>query len=167
MCKATQNANAQKAAPMPMAEENNDDPEQQKKGEEMENEDDDEMFPTLTREKIGEMKKFAGNLKAMQKEDKINFILDVIQPKRFNPSFYKKKYVCSAYKCLKVFTNAPALKNHLSKKHKKLIQYGLDVNDNGQCEWPSEMMDYALMLVKMYPKFAKSVLKEMKKINEM
>jgi len=55
------------------------------------------------------------------------------------------------------------MKNHLSQKHKKLVELGFGIDEAGQFTWKSDLIDYVLMVAKIYPKFVKNLIKEAKK----
>mmetsp|Transcript_26959 Transcript_26959/g.23841 ORF Transcript_26959/g.23841 Transcript_26959/m.23841 type:complete len:108 (-) Transcript_26959:313-636(-) len=68
--------------------------------EDEEEDDEEKEFPSLTKEKKAEVKKFEQQLKSKTDQDKINFIMDTIKPKRFGVINQSKKiFKCPLYKC--------------------------------------------------------------------
>jgi len=127
-------------------------------------EDDEKEFPPLTKEKKADFKKFEAQLKNMKYDDKVNLVFDTIKPKRNNiNSANRKIYKCPVYKCAFVKNNANLLKNHIQTKHKKLVELGFDMDHVGNFQWKTELLDFCLMVSKIYPRFVKNIIKEAKK----
>eukprot|EP01017_Pseudomicrothorax_dubius_P031398 TRINITY_DN4003_c0_g1_i1.p1 TRINITY_DN4003_c0_g1~~TRINITY_DN4003_c0_g1_i1.p1 ORF type:complete len:593 (-),score=145.35 TRINITY_DN4003_c0_g1_i1:105-1883(-) len=129
--------------------------------------EDEEMFPKPTRERLLELKKFEASLTkkdGMNLETKHKLIMDVIKPRVFDNPDPNKKFRCPYYKCLKTFGQHTMLKRHIEKKHKQLTDMGLTVNSSGNFDWPPHMVDFCLLISKLYPVFVKSIVKESKKV---
>jgi len=101
----------------------------------------------------------------MRTDDKVNLVFDTIKPKRHNAniSLNKKVYKCPVYKCVFSKNTPNMLKTHMQQKHKKLVELGFDVDQMGEFKWKTELLDFCLMVSKIYPRFVKNVIKEAKK----
>lgn len=133
---------------------------------EAEEDDEDKEFPPLTKEKKIEVKKFESQLKGMTYDGKVELIMDTIKPKRYGANILSKKiFKCPLYKCTFNKTSAASLKSHLQQKHKRLVDMGFNVDESGGFTWKPELVDFSLMVAKIYPKFVKNIIKEAKKNN--
>lgn len=127
--------------------------------------EEEELFPKVTREKGEKLKKFEQSL--LQKRDsftheqKINLLVNGLKPKMFDPAFHKKKFRCPYYKCLQACTSEKALKHHIEKTHKALLE--MCTVKNGTIEWTTQALDFVLMVAKLYPHFVASIIKTAKK----
>ena len=83
----------------------------------------------------------------MKNDDKIDMVLDVVKPKRYElgVTAHRKTHRCPVDKCNSTFPNPNGLKKHFQKMHKKLIELGLDVDSVGNFQWKTELIDYCLM----------------------
>lgn len=83
----------------------------------------------------------------MKPDDKIDMVLDVIKPKRYEAGSIqnRKVYRCPVDKCTISVQNANLLKKHFQKSHKKLIELGLDVDSVGNFQWKTELLDFCIM----------------------
>jgi len=131
---------------------------------EAEEDDEDKEFPPLTKDKKVEVKRFESQLKGMKYDDKVDLIMETIKPKRYGANILSKKiFKCPLYKCPFNKTSAASLKSHLQQKHKRLLDMGFNVDENGGFTWKPELVDFSLMVAKIYPKFVKNIIKEAKK----
>jgi len=102
----------------------------------------------------------------MKYDEKVDLIMETIKPKRYGANILSKKiFKCPLYKCAFSKNSAGSLKSHLQQKHKRLLDMGFNVDENGGFTWKPELVDFSLMVAKIYPKFVKNIIKEAKKNN--
>ena len=70
-------------------------------------------------------------------------------------SEFKNKNVtrCPIYDCFKPFSTVSQLKNHMTRFHKDLLEYGIEISSNGKIKWPKEHIDHIARLIRYYPDF--------------
>jgi len=63
-------------------------------------------------------------------EDLVEIVSKELKPRSFQPISKKSRFLCPACKSNK-FNNDAGLREHLHKKHKNLVDLGLEVLQNG------------------------------------
>lgn len=63
-------------------------------------------------------------------EDLVEIVTKELKPRTIQSNFKKNKFLCPACKTTK-FTSDSSLRDHMQKKHKNLVDLGLDVLQNG------------------------------------
>jgi len=131
----------------------------------LEEDDEEKEFPLLTKDKKIEAKKFEAQLKGMKNDDKIDLIMEGIKPKKFGINVMSKKiHKCPIYRCAFQKSSVSSLKSHLKQEHRRVMDVGFNVDDNGMFIWNPDLVDFSLMVAKIYPRFVKNIVKEAKKM---
>ena len=63
-------------------------------------------------------------------EDLVEIVSKELKPRTFQPIYKKNRFMCPSCKTMK-FTSDVNLREHLNKKHKNLVDLGLEVLQNG------------------------------------
>lgn len=63
-------------------------------------------------------------------EDLVEIVTKELKPRSFQAIYKKHRYLCPACKTSK-FTSDSSLREHLQKKHKNLVDLGMEVLQNG------------------------------------
>lgn len=137
--------------------------ETEEKGEET---TEDEIFPVLQAKDIEQAGKMKESLKAKTLEEKKDYLFRVLKIKKHpGPSLARQSY-CPVYECNDKFNNNKNLRQHIIKKHPKLSEYGVELRENGELIWPETLIDYSLLLSKLYPAYVKRIINMSKKIEK-
>jgi hypothetical protein len=93
-------------------------------------------------------------------EELIEQMRKVLKPKSLSiPSLKKMKYKCPAVKCAKKFATDRELHDHMVKKHKPLLELGMDVLGSGEFRVSKKFLINILMFSKAHPDLAKQATK--------
>ncbi|CAK77516.1 unnamed protein product (macronuclear) [Paramecium tetraurelia] len=148
-------------------------PEKNEKPEEKEPEEEHEqksekdlqnLFPHVTEEFVQRQRE-ALEKKNQTTDEKIKRLFEEVRIRHFKSQPYnaeKNIFKCPYHKCQKVYKKPNQLKNHLKTNHQKLSEIGLTIDDNGEYKYNERILDYCLLLWKVYPNFVKSVINEMR-----
>ncbi|CAD8077556.1 unnamed protein product [Paramecium primaurelia] len=102
-------------------------------------------------------------------EEKIKRLFEEVRIKQFKQQPYsvdKNFFKCPYHRCQKGYKRPNQLKNHLKQNHQKLSEIGFTIDDNGEFKYNERILDYCLLLWKVYPNFVKSVINEMRQRKE-
>ena len=77
-------------------------------------------------------------------EAKIQMIQDYVSYPKFSTLKDKNCNRCPIYDCFKPFQSANQLKSHITRYHKELQEFGVEVGNNFKIKWPAEKVDYVL-----------------------
>ena len=103
---------------------------------------------------------YADELCDRSTEELIEQMKRVLKPKVLSiPSLKKMKYKCPAFKCTKRCSTDRELHDHLAKKHKNLLELGIDVLSTGEFRVSKKFLINVLMYAKAHPNEAKQASK--------
>ncbi|CAK80938.1 unnamed protein product (macronuclear) [Paramecium tetraurelia] len=128
-----------------------------------------EDFVQRQREAIDKSNKFDLNLENSTPEEKIKRLFEEVRIKQFKSQPYsadKNFFKCPYHRCQKGYKRPNQLKNHMKQNHQKLSEIGFTIDDNGEFKYNDRILDYCLLLWKVYPNFVKSVINEMRQRKE-
>lgn len=93
-------------------------------------------------------------------EELIEQMRKVLRPKSLSiPTLKKMRFKCPAFKCSKKFATDRELHDHMAKKHKALIELGMDVLSSGEFRVSKKFLINVLMFAKAHPDLAKQAAK--------
>ncbi|CAD8172453.1 unnamed protein product [Paramecium octaurelia] len=126
------------------------------------------LFPSVSEEFIQRQRESLEK-KNCTTEEKIKRLFEEVRIKQFKQQSYsaeKNFFKCPYHKCQKGYKRPNQLKNHMKQNHQKLSEIGFTIDDNGEYKYNEKILDYCLLLWKVYPNFVKSVINEMRQRKE-
>ncbi|CAD8086145.1 unnamed protein product [Paramecium sonneborni] len=126
------------------------------------------LFP-LVSEDFVQRQKEALEKKNSTSEEKIKRLFEEVRIKQFKSQPYnadKNFFRCPYHRCQKGYKKPNQLKNHMKQNHQKLSEIGFTIDDNGEFKYNEKILDYCLLLWKVYPNFVKSIINEMRQRKE-
>ncbi|CAD8180176.1 unnamed protein product [Paramecium octaurelia] len=126
------------------------------------------LFP-LVSEDFVQRQREALDKKNSTPEEKIKRLFEEVRIKQFKSQPYsadKNFFKCPYHRCQKGYKRPNQLKNHMKQNHQKLSEIGFTIDDNGEFKYNDKILDYCLLLWKVYPNFVKSVINEMRQRKE-
>jgi len=91
-------------------------------------------------------------------EDLIEQVSKELRPRYNSSSLKKHKFMCPACKALK-FNTEVQLRDHLFRKHKNMVELGLDVLPNGHFKASPLFLINVLLLIKSKPQLYRTIMK--------
>ncbi|CAD8073879.1 unnamed protein product [Paramecium sonneborni] len=126
------------------------------------------LFPHVTEEFVQRQRE-ALEKKNQTTDEKIKRLFEEVKIRQYKSQPYntdKNSFKCPYHKCQKIYKKPNQLKNHLKTNHQKLSEIGFTIDDNGEYKYNERILDYCLLLWKVYPNFVKSVINEMRQRKE-
>ncbi|CAD8175005.1 unnamed protein product [Paramecium pentaurelia] len=120
------------------------------------------LFPLVSEEFVQRQRE-ALDKKNSTTEEKIKRLFEEVRIKQFKSQPYsadKNFFRCPYHKCQKGYKKPNQLKNHMKQNHQRLSEIGFTIDDNGEFKYNERILDYCLLLWKVYPNFVKSVINE-------
>ncbi|CAK56801.1 unnamed protein product (macronuclear) [Paramecium tetraurelia] len=126
------------------------------------------LFPLVSEEFVQRQRESLEK-KNCTAEEKIKRLFEEVRIKQYKQQSYsaeKNFFKCPYHKCQKGYKRPNQLKNHIKQNHQKLSEIGFTIDDNGEYKYNERILDYCLLLWKVYPNFVKSVINEMRQRKE-